>query len=372
MHTRSMSEAPGSRMRIKLVALASLLALVAAACGGEDEPTAAEVSPSPAEPILCPLTGEEAPDASAVERPALAVKIDNAPPARPQAGLENADLVYEELGEGGLTRFLSFFHCEDAEDLGPIRSARNVDPDIMQQYFPVLFGYSGANSQVLAKIGDTEGLVDLVHGSNGDAYRRESTRNAPYNLFSTSEALRGLEDAQGVEGPPSSGFVFNEDLLQAEAAPEETDSPAADEASPSAESDRADSISFQFSAATQIRYTYDPQNKVYLRFHGETPHNLASGEQVSAVNVIIYKVQIVDGTVRDASGSLTKDTTVVGSGEAVVLRGGKVVFGTWDRPTLDDNTTLRDRDGEIIELAPGNTWVHLVDANEAVNVGAGG
>lgn len=372
MHTRSGLRVVDSAARIKLLSVLVVVSLVAAACGGGDEEEPEAAVPE-AEPILCPMTGEETGEDFPVDRPALAVKIDNAPPARPQVGLEAADVVYEELGEGGLTRFLAVFHCDDAGDLGPVRSARNVDPDIMQEFAPVLFGNSGANDQVLAKINNTEGVINLRHGTHGDAYRREASRRSPYNLFTTTEALRSLEDAQGVQGPPPVGFVFNPELLEAE--PQDAESPAEgdEEASPSpaAVAEPAESVAFEFSAATRVRYEYDEGSRQYLRFHGDEAHTLASGEQAAATNVVIMKVQITAGTVRDASGSLTQDTDVVGSGEVVVLRGGTVEFGTWNRPSLDASTTFENRNGQVIELAPGTTWIHLVDQAQAVNVSPG-
>lgn len=365
MHTRSFARFIDGAARTKFVAMLMLVVL-AAACGGDDD-----VAPDPVaegEPVRCPLTGVETSDDAPIDRPALAVKIDNAPPARPPVGLEAADIIFEELGEGGLTRFLSFFHCDDAEDLGPVRSARNVDVDILQEFSPVLFGYSGANNQVLDKIESTDGIVDLRHGSNGDAYRRESSRNSPYNLFSSTEALRGLEAAGDAEGPPSTGFEFDPELLEAQ--PQQEQSPADGESPPATgeAAEPAESVAFEFSSATRVRYTYDADAKRYLRFHGDTPHNSASGEQLGAVNVVILKTAITEGEVRDASGSPTMDTSVVGSGEAVVVRAGQVEFGTWNRSSLDSNTTLETRDGETIALAPGNTWVHYVEESEPVDV----
>lgn len=372
MHTRSCARFFEGAARTKFLAVLMLLMLTAVACGGDEE-TGADDPAAEAEPVRCPLTGVETSDDAPIDRPALAVKIDNAPPARPPVGLEAADIIFEELGEGGLTRFLSFFHCDDAEDLGPVRSARNVDVDILQEFTPVLFGYSGANNQVLAKIDSTDGIIDLRHGDHGDAYRRESSRRSPYNLFSSTEALRSLQDAEGVEGPPEVGFEFNPELLEA-AAPQEEQSPAEDASPSPAEGDdqgaveAAASVAFEFSSATRIRYTYDAGAQRYLRFHGDTPHNSASGEQLGAVNVVILKTEITEGEVRDASGSPTMDTTVVGSGEAVVLRAGQVEFGTWNRSSVDSPTTLESREGSTIELAPGNTWVHYVEQSEPVEV----
>jgi len=337
-----------------------LLALLLAACGGDelsdgDGPSAGE---SPEGPTLCPLTGVET-DID-ISRPALAVKIDNAPPSRPQAGIEAADIVWEEIGEGGLTRFLSIFHCSDAGTLGAVRSARTVDPDILLEYKPVLFGYSGANPQVLNKVASTEGVINLVHGSFPDAYTRESSRRAPYNLFSSTDKLRDLPPSKDVEGPPKTGFVFNADVLNAPAAPAGGTGPAAPPP--------GNSVTFSYSPAVNVRYTYDPAGKRYLRFHGDTAHKVNSGEQVSAANVVVMKVKVVPGTVRDASGTLTQDTTVVGSGEATILRGGTSVTGTWNRASLGDNTTLTDASGNTVELAPGNTWIHLLPQERPLTV----
>lgn len=352
-------------MRIRTLCLLLLVALLAA-CGGDDGDTGGNGTPAAQEeePTLCPLTGVEAADGVDVGRPALAVKIDNAPPARPQAGLDAADIVYEEISEGGLTRFLTVFHCNEAGEVGPVRSARTVDPDILQEFGNALFGYSGANSQVLNKIAGSDFIADLKHGSSGDAYARAADRKAPYNLMTGTEKLRSEEDASDVDGPPTTGLKFSADVLNP---PSPAASPTAGEAaSPAAPA--GSSVSFSYSNSNVVRYTYDAGTKTYLRSHGDTPHQLANGQQVRAVNVVVQKVQIVPGTVRDASGSPTQDTTVVGTGEATVLRGGTAVTGTWSRPSLDDNTTFTDAAGETIEFAPGTTFIHLVPQERPVTV----
>lgn len=354
-------------MRIRTLCLL-LLVFLLAACGGDDSSGDGGDNGTPVaqeeEPTLCPLTGVEAGGGVDINRPALAIKVDNAPPARPQAGLDAADIVYEEISEGGLTRFLSVFHCNEAGDVGPVRSARTVDPDILQEFGSALFGYSGANSQVLDKIDSSSFIGDLKHGSSGGAYARAADRKAPYNLMTSTEKLRSEEAANDIDGPPKTGLTFNADVLNPPAPPA---SPAAGaEASPAAPA--GNSASFSYSNSNVVRYTYDQGSKTYLRFHGDTAHNLAGGKQVSAVNVVIQKVQIVPGTVRDASGSPTQDTTVVGTGEATVLRGGTAVTGTWSRPTLNDTTTFTDAAGATIEFAPGNTFIHLVPRERPVTV----
>jgi hypothetical protein len=353
-------------MRIRTLCLLLLVVLLAA-CGGDDtsgddpnvDPAAQEE-----EPTLCPLTGVEAADGVDVDRPALAVKIDNAPPARPQAGLDAADIVYEEISEGGLTRFLTVFHCNEAGDVGPVRSARTVDPDILQEFGTALFGFSGANSQVLDKIANADFIADLKHGSSGGAYARAADRKAPYNLMTSTEKLRSEDAASDVQGAPKTSLKFNADVLDAP-------SPAATgaEASPAAPAAPAgNTVTFSYSNSNVVKYTYDGGSKTYLRSHGDTAHNLANGKQVSAVNVVVQKVKIVPGTVRDASGSPTQDTTVVGTGEATVLRGGTAITGTWSRASLNDGTTFTDASGAAIEFAPGTTFIHLVPQERPITV----
>jgi hypothetical protein len=183
--------------------------------------------------------------------------------------------------------------------------------------------------------------------------------------MTTAKAIRELEGADA-GGPPESGFEFNADVLNppAEASPAEGASPAVAAEAPTP----GNSVTLSFSNTNIVRYNYDPGTKTYLRSHGDVAHQLANGKQVSAVNVVVQKIRTVPGTVRDASGTLTVDTTVTGSGEVTVLRGGVAVTGKWDRPSLDDKTTFTDAAGETIEFAPGNTFVHLVPQDRPVTV----
>jgi hypothetical protein len=355
----------------RVCALLLLPALLLAACGKKEPAGGGGTAAEPEKPVLCPLSGVEAKED--IERPPLAVKIDNAPVARPQAGLESADIVYEELAEGGITRFLAVFHCSNADDLGPVRSARNVDPDILVQYAPVLFGYSGAAPPVLKKVESTRGVTDLRHGTHGDAYRREKGRKAPSDLFTSAGDLRDLEEAKDIKGPPRTGLVFDEAVLE-QAAPADTAPPAA-KGSPAAASPASPaaapgaSVTFAYSGTRDaVRYTYDGPGKKYLRFHGNAPHNSAGGGQLSAVNVVVLKVKVTPGQGVDASGSRSPEISVVGEGEATVLRGGTSVTGKWSRSGLSDQMTLTDTGGKELKLAPGNTWIHLLPSDRPVTV----
>jgi hypothetical protein len=147
-----------------------------------------------------------------------------------------------------------------------------------------------------------------------------------------------------------------------------TASPGAEASPPAAAAAPGNSVTLSYSNANVVKYNYDPATKTYLRFNGDTPHQLANGKQLSAVNVVVQKVRTAPGTVRDASGTLTVDTVVVGSGDVTVLRGGTAVTGKWNRASLDDQTTFTGASGEPIEFAPGNTFIHLVPQERTLTV----
>ncbi|MDQ4149918.1 MAG: DUF3048 domain-containing protein [Actinomycetota bacterium] len=318
-----------------------------------------------ARPALCPLTGTQAPAGLDVTRPALGTKIDNAAPARPQAGLEAADIVYEEIAEGGITRFLAIFHCSDAANLGPVRSARVVDPDLLVQYAPVLFAYSGAAPTVLSKVQNTRGITDLRHGDHGDAYRRDRSRQAPYDLFTSTERIRSLDESQGIKGPPRIGLTFD----AAAASPPAPTGAAATPGAGAAAAAPGSTVTFSYTgAANAVRYTYEPGTRRYLRFQGDAPHNSASGGQLSAANVVVMKVNIVPGRLRDSAGNFSPEISVIGDGDVTVVRGGTSATGKWRRAGLSDQTTFVDAAGRPIQLAPGNTWIHLISSDRPVTV----
>lgn len=337
-------------------ALAALLLVSAVGCNrGEARPGL--LNPPPPEPVRCPLTGELAPEGFPDDLPAVAVKVDNAPAARPHLGLELADVVYEELVEGGITRFLAVFHCNSAGQIAPVRSARLVDPDILREYAPVLFGYSGAAPQVRNKVNATEDVVNLEERTNGASYNKLPTRFAPHNLAVSTESLRALSE---VTGAPETSLSFDANLdLEPETSPEATPSPTKPPGS---------SISFSYLGSVVTRYAYDEGSSSYLRFHDDEPHLTAAGSQLSAVNVLVLKVVVREGRIRDAAGNASPEISVVGEGEAFVLRGGVATVGRWQRPTLSDHTTLVDTGGSEITLLPGNVWIHLLPVERSVDL----
>jgi hypothetical protein len=293
-------------------------------------------------PKECPLTGLKG---DVPDRPVLAVKIENAPAARPQAGLEKADIVYEEPVEGGLTRFIAIFQCQDADRLGPIRSTRLVDGDIVRQFkakgSQPLFAHSGGIKDIVAMI-PAAGLLDVGFDKEPSAYERDPNRVIPHNLYSsTTELYAAAGDPTGA--PPA---MFNYDSREPTRAkpgtnihvPFATDAPT----------------------DTDVFWKWNEGKGAYFRRHGDTPHKVESGQQISAKNVIVQFVQTRPSGYYDVNGVPVEEIGATGQGRAIVFRNGKAIEGTWVRQFVEDRTVFKDSQGREIDLVAGNTWVELV------------
>jgi hypothetical protein len=290
-----------------------------------------------AEPPTCPLTGLDAPRGAIPERPALAIKVENSPESRPQASLNDADVVVEEPVEGGYTRFIAIFHCGRAERVGPVRSGRTTDPHYLSQYGDVVFGYAGGVAAVKAAV-ERAGLVDVNYIVAADAYTRDPNRPAPHDLYTTTAAL--WRAGERSSDAPEPVFSFGD----------EWDGNAR----------RAGTVHLPYSAVSDVYWTWSRRAGAWLRSHGATAHTLEDGSQVSATNVVVQVVEVTDSRITDAAGNPSPVVDLTGSGRVFVLRDGRMISGQWERETLDDVTLFVTRDGTQITLAPGRTWVQLV------------
>jgi hypothetical protein len=292
--------------------------------------------PSPPEPI-CPLTGVEATRGEVPGRPALAIKVENAPEARPQAALNEADVVVEEPVEGGYTRFIAIFHCDVSDRVGPVRSGRTTDPDYLRQYGKALFGYAGGVAAVKAMV-PRAGLIDVNYIIEADSYTRDASRMAPHNLYTTTRAL--WKAGKDSHDAPEPVFDYSDSWVGKDR--------------------RIPGVHLGFSAVSDVYWTWSRRHDGWLRAHGEAAHMLEDGSQVSAANVVIQVVQVTDSAILDAAGNPSPDVELTGSGKAYVLRDGRLIRGRWERDTLDDLTRFLTTDGTEIALVPGRTWVELL------------
>jgi Protein of unknown function (DUF3048) N-terminal domain/Protein of unknown function (DUF3048) C-terminal domain len=327
--------------RARLVAVLVATVALASCTSGSTTSLPPGVSPSgaplPPPPPICPLTGLAPSGGKVPNRPTLAVKVENVPVARPQTGLSFADIIYEEPVEGGITRFIVVYQCHDASRIEPIRSARLTDPDVLVQFGHALFANSGGVPQVFIKV-RRAGLIDLnytVPKASG-AYHRDPNRPAPHNLYSSTKEL--YRAAGVAEEPPEPVFNYSSD-------------------SPNGR--RIRSIHLPFSGVSDVFWRWSSAKQAYLRSHGTVPHTYSDGTQVAAVNVVVQVSKIVITNITDVAGVPSPEVVATGEGKAYILRGGRMIIGTWKRPSLRDLTKYYDAQGNEVSLLPGNTWVEL-------------
>jgi hypothetical protein len=291
----------------------------------------------PPERPACPLTGTAAPGGEIPNRPALAIKVENHPDARPQAALNDADIVVEEPVEGGYTRFIAIFQCRGARRVGPVRSGRTTDPDYLRQLGPAVFGYAGAVNVVRREVPEA-GLVDVNFFIAPDRYARDPSRYAPHDVFTGTAAL--WKEARSREGAPAPLFAYSTEW--------------------EGRARRIAGVHLPFSSVSDVYWTWRRASGGWFRSHGDEPHLLEDGAQVSAQSVVIQVVDVTDGDIIDPAGNPSPEVELTGSGRAYVLRNGRLIVGRWERPSLDDVTTFVAKDGTEITLARGRTWVELL------------
>lgn len=348
-----------TRSRTRSAAALLSCAALLTACGGASAEPAAEQAPSPtavAGPSTAPSPAATRPAAAKVNpltglspMPAgnvVAVKIDNSPLARPYfRGLGDASLMYQELMEGGATRFLAVYAVATGNEVGPIRSVREGDIELLQQFGKVALGASGGNTGVLATVARAEkrGLVlDVSYDTVPGPYRKAEKRRDAYNFFSSP---------QKIDRTKPSGTKARDIGLRFAPLPAGAGFPAP----------RA---SVRFSPLSRVDVQYDAASGRYAvlqdgdRMQGYAP-----------TNVVVQHVQIRSSKYVDVVGNPTPYTSTVGQGAVAVLRDGRRLSGTWRRITPHTGTRFLDDKGRDLPLKPGPTLLLLVPAGQKLVVG---
>lgn len=319
-----------------VVGAASLAVLL----GRDDDRTATPPSTADAPVGVLPLLGTAGP---VPERAALVVKIDATERGRPQSGLTEADVVFEEMVEGGLTRLLAVYQSHDPDTVGPVRSARSTDLPILDELGRPLFAWSGANPTFAAAVRSAD-VVDVGAAAAPDAYRRSDDRSAPYNLYAAPDLLReAAADEPAATTPPDPLFTYRGD----------GEPPGAG---------AAPATGFRTTAplATAIEWSWDEESDGWVRNQDDTPHVDTAGVRVRATNVIVRFTPYGDSGVRDSTGAVVPEAEAVGEGEAWLLSGGDAQPGRWHKPAADAVTTYTDTAGQPLRLEPGATWVEVL------------
>ncbi len=349
------------RHKLKIIALAlallvALPLLALAGCKGSSQGTAAnpETGPVPPPPIINPLTGKTVASVDLIRRRPLAVKVENDPAARPQSGLNGADIVYEEMVEGGITRFCALFLSQDISVIGPCRSARPSDIDISYFHLP-LFACSGGAPGMMTQIKQA-GMLGLEE--DGAHFWRDKSRRAPHNLYTSTallrEALASWQDDYNQLPATSFAFMSEKDAAD-EAAEMASGNPAGTTGG------TATTIDIAYGNACDVHYDYAAGSDAYLRtLNGHPNTDLTTGAQLSPTNVVVQYVDVVPSGLKDVLGADSPDSVVVGTGTAVIFSGGRVINATWSKSSRSVPTVYKDQDGKVVQLHPGQTWVNFI------------
>ncbi|MET9759053.1 DUF3048 domain-containing protein [Streptomyces sp. NPDC006372] len=307
---------------------ATMTAALAAGCtGGSGSGDDGRGSPSASKPGTSP---------SATGGSVLAVKIDNAPAARPPTGVDAADVVYAEQVEGGLSRLMAVYATRLPKAVGPVRSARESDLELLRQFDRPTLAFSGAQKKLLPLI-DKAPLKTETPGNAADAYFRASDRQAPHNLYLRPGKV--MPDPPG-EAALTTGFHYGS-------------APAGGTATASQ--------TVRYPAA-RFTFTWSQTRDRWLVGMDGTPATTADGKRMAAATVVVQYVKVRQSAFRDFLGNSTPYTETVGSGKAKVLRDGRAYDVDWKREKAMDGTAFTTGDGTPVNFAKGQVWVVYAEA----------
>ncbi|MGW3668019.1 DUF3048 domain-containing protein [Streptomyces sp. NPDC005141] len=263
--------------------------------------------------------------------PVLAVKIDNAPAARPQTGLDAADVVYAEQVEGGLSRLMAVFASTYPKAVGPVRSARESDLELLRQFDEPTLAFSGAQRKLLPLIDDAP-LDPQLPGNVSGAWYRGAGKAAPHNLYLRPQRLVG--SAPG-DAALTTGFRFG-------AAP------------PGGTPETSRTVRFP---SARFTFTWSAERKRWLVAMDGTPTVTTEGTSVAPATVVVQYVKVRKSKYHDVLGNNSPYTESVGSGTAQVLRDGRSFDANWSRSGAADGTRFTTPDGAPLNFARGQVWV---------------
>ena len=342
------------------------LALVVTGCskGSNSANTSSSASASPTKPALpiWPMTGIASKRANKT-KPVLVIKVENDPGVRPQSGLDSADIVFEELVEGGITRFCTIFQSKLPKEIGPVRSVRHVDASIASPVADYFVFSGGARPTLTYLRGNLpKGVKILIEGAPG--MHRTNYHYAPHNLFLNPQTLV----AQSSHTNSATNGIFVRPTKAVWVMPTITATPVASESPQVSPSTKpavaiytpASGARVVFSNGETPNWTWSAKRHEWVRFEGSTPHTSKDGRQLGFTNLVALHVQTVDAGYRDPAGNFVPRTVFTGYGKGTVMMDGKAVAVTWSKPELSSPVTLKDVAGNVVMLNQGRTWVELV------------
>jgi hypothetical protein len=275
----------------------------------------------------------------------LVVKLDNTVYAQPHAGLTKADIVYIEEVEYGITRLAAVFSSSVPGRIGPVRSARITDVDLLAQYNRPAFAYSGAQRKMFPAL-DGADFYDVSPRTGGAGYSRDGGRRAPYNYF--FDGRTGLDRAPKATLAKNQGFVFDSDVPEGGLVATSAD------------------MKWGYSSAA---FDYRKRTGLYaVTLNGRRAGAEESDRGQNAATVVIQYVKQRPSAYFDKGGGNTPHADTIGTGRAIVMRDGLAWETTWSRPEAEDGTTFTLEDGSALPFKPGQTWIVLLDRKRRADV----
>lgn len=291
--------------------------------------------------IIAPTQVNSLTGAPGIDGPVLVVKIDDTSAAHPQIGLEDADLVYIEQVEGGLTRLAAVFSSKIPTLIGPVRSARISDIEILAQYGHIAFAYSGAQSKMRPVI-SAANLQDFgAQSQSSTIFTTDPLRTSPTAMVLRADLLmqKIAEKSFEIAQSKNMGWTFG-------------DAP---------DSGTAISSVVMHWPANSYTATWSQEEKRWLLSTRDGPDIADSGKTLGPTTLVIQNVLITASEFHDKVGGVTPFSATVGSGTGFILRDGKSFEALWSRPIADSGTQWSTPEGVRINFAPGQIWIALTD-----------
>lgn len=322
--------------------------------------TAAPEPTTPSDAVACPFTGLPTSQTRLAQLRPLLAQIGNSAAERPQFGLMQADLVFETLSEGGITRFSALYYCQDAPAIAGIRSGRLINLHLVPM-FDAIFVHVGASRPVQERYESDAriraSMLDYFRNHPGFTQQPER-RRPPFDVFASTDSLWEAARQRNIPMPgnPPPQFTFAETL---------------------AGGTPATAFTIRHHSSYWVRYKWNPVGRQWERFLTdeanagiETAHvDAETGRALIAKNVLVIRaVHVQTDIIEDSLGSRSIEVQLIGSGEAVLFRDGQTYAATWSRANMTDWFTLTLKDGTPLAFTPGNTFIHFYPTDKPIDV----
>jgi Protein of unknown function (DUF3048). len=269
--------------------------------------------------------------------------IENSADARPQSGFTGADIVYEAMAEGGITRCFALYQKDNCDKIGPVRSARTYFIDLAYEY-NLPFAHCGGSHDALDRI-SKEKPMSMNEMENGSYFWRDpAIKVQEHSLYTSTEKLRALATAKNYVESPTVKLKFDKSFWD------------------SLNSDKAENVSVKFNGSYTTAYSYK-DGLYYKSMNGVETKNKEDGKPEAVKNLVIQNVNY-----RTRQGELYLDADLVGQGDGYIFSNGKEIKVKWSKKDLHSQTVFTDEKGNVVPLDPGKTWWHLLDQNAKLTI----